>query len=215
MGLDPSYIYIVIRCIMSTALGIDSIGTFLSTHSCEGRRRTIMTNLCDIECFGDPTQPSQGNLCDLFPEVPPHLVRDHVHIDADPPHPHQYSHIRTIDGIEVMLDRGEAGLLARLELYNEEAVIVLEDDDAHQDMCLLASENISTVYPMSTLQLWRALYDCFALPAEFIQTLCAGYEDDIYERRGDMHETKRSRKATRLNQLVAHVVIREEGGTSR
>jgi len=205
LGIDSSHLFFLLRVLLRHGAVSDAaqaLSDLLDLHTCQRKRELLTSTRClDAECF-----PSHGGLPALDVRVDRDLVTAAVSA-RDPAVPEDFPRHAIIEGRHVSFDAGERDVTHLLDAAADDAAIVMYDEDAYDVVRELTETSVVGVFPIRSVQLLGAMFDCQAITAEEVVEMCGAALDDMDERMGTLSERKRSQKTQEINALLNRVAL--------
>ena len=204
LGLDSSYIFLLVRSAVRAQANPTYVSELLAAHRCRGQRELIISRTCWSECFSSQAPLTQVmpslTISDLLPAL---LEQDDAGYEFAVP-----SEV-DVDGREVHLDSGErsiAHVLERQAQHGDCPILVLDDEDAFDALFHRVVTGHSSILPVNSLAFVRKLFDCGAFEEVDVVRICDHVRDDLGgDRQAFMSSRKRVRKQRSLDELLTHV----------
>jgi hypothetical protein len=204
LALDSSHLYLLARAFQSEQDSTHLFGAVLAAHSCGGSRHVISTDTCiDEECFR--LQSGVGaRLTDVDPSIEYGTVLGVVQIVAEATLI-LIAATWTVRGERIVLHAGERSVASAVQ-SDEEAVVVVNDEDAYDGIKKLVEASHVDAYPIMSLDLARYMFECRALHMREIELLCAQVAADV-DRLPNMSPEKANRKLQHAETVINQVVL--------
>ena len=204
MALDSSHLYLLARAFQSEPNSAALFQAVLAAHSCGGTRRVMSTDTCiEEECFRLQTGAGP-RLTDVDPGIQYAAVLSAVQLVAEATLV-LIAATMAINGVQISLDAGERSLASAVQ-SDEEAIVVMNDEDAFDGVRALVEAGHVDAYPMMSLELARYMFECEALQMREIELLCSQVEADV-NRLANMSPEKAERKLQHAQAVINQIVL--------
>jgi len=187
LGLDSSFIFLLVRSCASASLPASRILEWLSSFKCQACSHLVTTDTCVSECKDDdePIYSIHTGLLteDIWSQISVEVTTDMA----------LYETPMEIEGAWMGLDSGENSLLSWLQRRDEETALLLEDEDAYDTAMSMVKIKRSKSVPYHSTEFLSEIFRCGRFSANDAEIVCNEIEY-MEERLPEMADWKVHRK---------------------
>jgi hypothetical protein len=204
LGLDSSFIFLVVRACASASLPAARILEWLRSFKCQSCSHLVTTDVCADECRDVDKEPIYAIHTGLLTEDIWSQITIQITTGIS-----LFNVPMEIEGEWMSLDSGENSLLSWLQGRDEETILVLEDEDAYDTALSMVNNKRSKSVPYHSTDFLGEIFRCGKLSVADAEIICdeIGYME---ERLPAMSNWKNQRKDRLVKEFLNLV-----GGTKR